>query len=113
MNAIAEHDFNHAFAVLQKASTDSIPLMVSADICLILGTLYHLKYDLKRALELYNKAVEVCRAKDLTSTNGATRESLLIEYEAKQKLAQLLSETSDLQAVCSILIHRHLIKWYV
>ena len=95
-----QHDFQLAFSVLQKVSTDSTPLMVGADTCLILGTLYHLKYDLNRALELYNKAIEMCRAKDLTVTNGATRESLLIEYEAKQKLAQLKSETSDLQAVC-------------
>lgn len=99
MKALLEHDYNLAFSLLQELSGESLPSLIEADTCLVMGTLYHLKYDLKKATELYTKAVEICRASDLGAMEGATQESLLIEYEAKQKLAQLVSETSDLQAV--------------
>jgi hypothetical protein len=70
---------------------------MTADVFCVLGTFQHLKYGLPQAEENYRTAISICR--ELTEARGPSKESLVVEFESRQKLAQLLSETGSLDEV--------------
>jgi outer membrane murein-binding lipoprotein Lpp len=68
--------------------------LVAADVSLLLGTFFHLKYRLVKSKDMYTACLSWCAS--IEETHGTSREVLIIAFEAKQKMAQLASETGEL-----------------